>query len=67
MRVRIGLTVQPKTTIVAENLYTTDAGVEQALNGMYILLKTSVYNPSGIMGRSWFCGDFSRNMDECRK
>ena len=48
------LTVQPKTTIVAENLYTTDAGVEQALNGMYILLKTSVYNPSGIMGGAGF-------------
>ena len=48
------LTVQPKTTIVAENLYTTNDGVEQALNGMYILMRTSIYQPDGIMGGSGF-------------
>ena len=48
------LTVQPETTIVADHLYTTDAGVEQALNGTYILMKTSVYNPGGIMGGAGF-------------
>ena len=53
------LTVQPKTTIVAENLYTTNDGVEQALNGMYILMKTSVYSPSGIMGGSGFAEELA--------
>lgn len=48
------LTVQPKTTIVAENLYTTDDGVEQALNGMYILMRTRIYQPDGIMGGAGF-------------
>ncbi len=48
------LTVQPKTTIVAENLYTTNDGVEQALNGIYILMRTHVYHPEGIMGGSGF-------------
>lgn len=44
------LTVEPKTLIVAENLFTTDDGVEQALNGMYILMRTHIYNPEGVMG-----------------
>lgn len=44
------LTVQPETVAVGENMYTTNDGVQQALNGVYILLRTSVYAPEGIMG-----------------
>lgn len=44
------LTVEPKTSVVAENLFTTDEGVSEALNGAYVLMRTDLYAPEGIMG-----------------
>lgn len=43
------LTITPETTVVAENLLTTNEGVQEALNGTYILLR-NVYGPESTMG-----------------
>lgn len=43
------LTITPETTVVAENLFATDDGVQEALNGTYILLR-NVYGPESSMG-----------------
>lgn len=44
------LTVQPESKIVAENLFTTDEGVKQALNGTYLILRGELYSPDQYMG-----------------
>lgn len=44
------LTVTPSTALVAENMYTTKEGVTNALNGLYLLMRGHVYQPSGYMG-----------------
>ena len=47
------LTITPDTTVVAENLFTTDDGVQEALHGSYILLR-NVYGPTSIIGGASF-------------
>ena len=44
------LTVQPATSILAEDLYTTNDGIKQALNGTYLNMRGVLYNPAGYMG-----------------
>ena len=44
------LTVQPETSIAGENLYTTDEGCKQALNGLYLLMRSGIYSPEGYFG-----------------
>lgn len=44
------LTVQPETVIAGDNLYTTDEGCREALNGLYLLLRSGIYEPEGYLG-----------------
>jgi len=44
------LTVQPETSILAEDLYTTEDGIKQALNGIYLQARSVLYNPQGAIG-----------------
>lgn len=44
------LTVQPETSILAEDLYTTEDGIKQALNGVYLQARGVLYNPQGAIG-----------------
>ena len=44
------LTVQPATSILAEDLYATNDGIKQALNGTYLNMRGVLYNPAGYMG-----------------
>ena len=44
------LTVQPETSIPAVDLYATDDGIKQSLNGVYLHMRSVLYNPSGKMG-----------------
>lgn len=46
------LTVQPETVIVTENLITTDDGIKQILNGMFLTMRGTLYLPEGVMGGS---------------
>ena len=46
------LTVQPETEILAEDLYSTDEGIKQALNGVYLTMRGQLYAPDGEMGGS---------------
>lgn len=43
------LTVQPETSILAEDLYTTEDGIKQALNGIYLQARGVLYNPQGYI------------------
>lgn len=44
------LTVVPETSLVADNLFETDKGCLQVLDGAYILAANNVYKPDGSMG-----------------
>ena len=44
------LTVQPETSILAEDLYSTDEGIKQALDGVYLRMRGILYYPAGEMG-----------------
>lgn len=48
------LTIVPETTLVADNLFETDNGVLQALDGAYVLAAESIYKPNGYMGGGGF-------------
>ncbi len=48
------LTVVPETSLVAENLFETDKGVLQVLDGAYVLAATNIYRPNGYMGGGGF-------------
>ena len=44
------LTVQPETSILAEDLYSTDEGIKQVLDGVYLRMRGILYYPAGEMG-----------------
>lgn len=44
------LTVQPETVIVEEDMCTTDEGVRQLLNGMYLKMRGQLYHPGYALG-----------------
>lgn len=44
------LTVQPDTMIVEEDMCTTDEGVKQLLNGMYLKMRGTLYHPGMTLG-----------------
>ncbi len=48
------LTIVPETSLVAENLFETDKGCLQVLDGAYILAANNVYKPNGSMGGGGF-------------
>ena len=43
------LTVEPETSITGEKLFTTDEGVKQSLNGLYLNMR-GMYYPEGRLG-----------------
>ena len=44
------LTVVPETTLIADNLFETDEGILQVLDGAYVLAVSNVYTPTGYLG-----------------
>lgn len=46
------LTVQPETVIVTDNLTTTDDGIKQILNGMFLTMRGTLYAPGAAVGGS---------------
>ena len=43
------LTVEPETAITGEKLYTTNEGVKEGLNGLYLNMR-GLYYPEGRLG-----------------
>lgn len=43
------LTIEPETSITGEKLFTTDEGVNESLNGLYLNLR-GLYTPEGLLG-----------------
>lgn len=48
------LTVVPETALVSDNLFETDNGILQVLDGAYVLSKEYIYRPDGYMGGGGF-------------
>ena len=48
------LTVVPETALVADNLFESEKGCLQVLDGAYILAAANVYKPDGILGGGGF-------------
>lgn len=48
------LTVVPETSLVADNLFESEKGCLQVLDGAYILAASNVYKPNGYLGGGGF-------------